>query len=173
MLKTLDDVAVYLESLINYEKRQDYKDARFGLDAIRELLGRVGNPHESLRVIHIAGSKGKGSVALLVEALLQAVGLRVGTFTSPHLSRWTERFRIDGQDVGDEELLKTVRNLQGPIDVLRRQAPIPTFFDATTAIALTLISTLAGRLCNFGSRVGRASRLNQYCLAEGMCDYEY
>jgi len=91
-------------------------------------------------VIHIAGSKGKGSTALFAEAICRAAGERVGTFTSPHLERWTERFRIDGREVDGESLVAAVATLQPHVDALRASAPdaAPTFFDATTAAALLL-----------------------------------
>ena len=91
-------------------------------------------------MIHIAGSKGKGSTALFAESLLRAAGQRVGTFTSPHLERWTERFRIDGEEVPGPDLAAAVRRLRPEVEALREEDPgqAPTFFDATTAAALWL-----------------------------------
>jgi dihydrofolate synthase/folylpolyglutamate synthase len=93
-------------------------------------------------VVHIAGSKGKGSTALMVEAIARAAGERVGTFTSPHLERWTERFRIDGREVAGERLAAAVSRLAPQVDAMRREdrAGAPTFFDATTAAALLLFA---------------------------------
>jgi dihydrofolate synthase/folylpolyglutamate synthase len=90
---TLDEAARWLEGLIDVERMRDRSRARLSLAAIEALLARVGYPERALRPIHVAGSKGKGSTALLCEALLRGAGLRVGSFTSPHLRRWTERFR--------------------------------------------------------------------------------
>jgi dihydrofolate synthase/folylpolyglutamate synthase len=103
-IRTLAQAAAWLEGLINVEKRPDWSYARFSLAPIHALLDRLGRPDRSLRILHIAGSKGKGSTALLAEAVLSAAGRRVGTFTSPHLERWTERFRVGGREV-DEALL--------------------------------------------------------------------
>lgn len=108
------------------------------LAPIRALLARVGNPERELRCVHVAGSKGKGSVSLLCEALLGECGLRVGTFTSPHLARWTERFRIGGREVEGEALARAVEALRPHIDALQASGPAPSFFDATTAAALLL-----------------------------------
>jgi dihydrofolate synthase/folylpolyglutamate synthase len=93
-------------------------------------------------VVHIAGSKGKGSTALMVEAIARAAGERVGTFTSPHLERWTERFRIDGREVAGDRLAAAVGRLAPQVDAMRREdrATAPTFFDATTAAALLLFA---------------------------------
>jgi dihydrofolate synthase/folylpolyglutamate synthase len=130
----------YLEGLINLERGPSYAGARLSLAPIRALLGRIGNPERGLCVLHIAGSKGKGSTALLAEALLRAAGLRVGTFTSPHLERWTERFRSDGREVTGERLADAVERLRPAVDALRAGDDPPSFFDATTAAALLLFA---------------------------------
>ena len=92
----------------------------------------------------MAGSKGKGSTALFAEAVLRAAGARVGTFTSPHLERWTERFRIDGEEVAPERLAGAVDELRPHVDELCAAGgdTVPSFFDATTAAALLLFRDL-------------------------------
>lgn len=141
-MATLDEAAAYLAGLINLERSPDYRRARLSLEPIRCLLDRSGIPHAGLSVLHIAGSKGKGSTALLAEGLLRAHGLRVGTFTSPHLESWTERFRIDGEEVAGEKLAEVVERLRPEVDALREERPedSPSFFDATTAAALALFA---------------------------------
>lgn len=141
-IRTLADAAAWLEGLINVERRPDVAYARLGLEPVQRLLARVGDPHARLSVVHVAGSKGKGSTALLVEALLRALGERVGTFTSPHLERWTERFRIDGREVDDLRLADAVARLRPHVEALCAEDPAraPTFFDATTAAALLLFA---------------------------------
>jgi len=136
----LEAAEAYLEGLINLERAPSYAAARLSLGPIRALLDRIGNPERALRVLHIAGSKGKGSTALLSEALLRAAGLRVGAFTSPHLERWTERFRIDGREVPGDRLADAVERLRPAVDALRDGAEPPSFFDATTAAALLLFA---------------------------------
>ncbi|RIK99533.1 MAG: bifunctional folylpolyglutamate synthase/dihydrofolate synthase [Proteobacteria bacterium] len=141
----IDDLASaarYLEGLINLERRPDVPYARYDLGPIRALLARLGDPHERLSVVHVAGSKGKGSTALLSEAILRAAGERVGTFTSPHLEHWTERFRIDGAEVDGARLAAAVERLRPHVDALRDEGPAraPSFFDATTAAALLLFA---------------------------------
>ena len=66
---------------------------------MRAALHAVGDPHERLRFVHIAGTNGKGSTAAFVDAMLRAAGHRAGLFTSPHLSRFTERIRVDGREL--------------------------------------------------------------------------
>ena len=87
------DAAAYLEGLIDVEKRRSLRGARLDLGPVRALLARVGEPQRGLSTVHIAGSKGKGSTALLVESVLRAAGERVGTFTSPHLEEvWKKTY---------------------------------------------------------------------------------
>jgi dihydrofolate synthase/folylpolyglutamate synthase len=74
---------------------------RFGLESTRQVLQRLGHPQKKLRVIHVAGSKGKGSTCAFIDEMLRAAGRRVGFFSSPHLERFGERFRIDGEPVAD------------------------------------------------------------------------
>ena len=136
----LERAEAYLQGLINLERAPSYAGARLSLAPIRALLARLGNPELGLRVLHVAGSKGKGSTALLSERLLSAAGLRVGTFTSPHLERWTERFRIDGREVDGERLADAVDRLEPAVDELREGSDPPSFFDATTAAALLLFA---------------------------------
>ena len=138
MIRSVEDAAAWLEGLINVEQRPDWPYARLGLEPIRVLLERLGNPHHGLSVIHVAGSKGKGSTALLAEAVLTAAGERIGTFTSPHLERWTERFRVGSREVEGPLLAAAVDRVRTEVEALRESGggQVPTFFDATTAAAL-------------------------------------
>jgi dihydrofolate synthase/folylpolyglutamate synthase len=141
-IRSLGDAEAWLEGLVHVERRPEFPYARLGLDPIRALLARLGDPHAELSVVHVAGSKGKGSTALLVEALLSALGERPGTFTSPHLERWTERFRIGGREVPDAALVEAVARIRPHVEALSADSPAlaPTFFDATTAVALLLFA---------------------------------
>jgi len=143
-VRTLAEAEGYLEGLIDVEALRDQRSARLDLAAIRELLRRCGHPERALRILHVAGSKGKGSTALFAEGLLAALGARVGTFTSPHLESWVERFRIDGQPVDGLVLAEAVEALRPHVDALRAGAgAAPSFFDATTAAALLLFDRFA------------------------------
>jgi len=130
----------WLESLIRPTLRPYSERAPLALESVGRLLNRLGNPHARLRVIHIAGSKGKGATALMIEALLEAAGLRTGTFTSPHLERWTERFRVDGREIAQADLDQASQHLRPHVDELSREYPQnpPSFFDVLTAMALWL-----------------------------------
>jgi dihydrofolate synthase/folylpolyglutamate synthase len=139
----LDEAEAWLEGLINLERTPSLRRVRLSLAPIEGLLARVGEPQRGLRVVHVAGSKGKGSTALLAEAVLRAAGRRVGTFTSPHLVRWTERFRIDGREVPGEALAAAVTGLRPHVDALRAGPEAPSFFDVTTAAAFRLFRDAA------------------------------
>ncbi|MFA5361656.1 MAG: folylpolyglutamate synthase/dihydrofolate synthase family protein [Candidatus Omnitrophota bacterium] len=85
----------YLDSFINYERKNEYSYKRsFKLERIRDFLCLIGNPQDSLRCIHIAGTKGKGSVSAFTAFVLRAAGYKVGLYTSPHLLDVRERIRI-------------------------------------------------------------------------------
>lgn len=138
--REIDDATAWLRGLIDVERRPDWPYQRFSLDPIRALLARLGNPERALPAVHIAGSKGKGSTALFTEAILLRAGRRVGTFTSPHLERWTERFRVDGLELEEARLAQAISAVRPHVDALRLESPdlAPTFFDATTAIAFLI-----------------------------------
>jgi dihydrofolate synthase / folylpolyglutamate synthase len=138
-LETLAEAEHYLDGLINREKKTQYDYERMGLGPIRALLEAVGHPERRLPCVLIAGSKGKGTTTLATEALLCAAGLRVGAFVKPHLETWRERFRIGGAMVGEETLVRAVRDMQPAIERLRADTErCPSFFDVTVALALCL-----------------------------------
>lgn len=141
-ISNLEDAARYLDGLINRERKTDYVYARLDLRPIAALVSALGDPQDRLSIVHVAGSKGKGSTCLFVEALLGVLGERVGTFTSPHLESWLERFRIDGCEVEPASLAAAVERIRPAVDALRAGPPEtqPSFFDATTAVALLLFA---------------------------------
>lgn len=110
---------------------------KLGLDNVRDLLDRLGNPHRAFAVVHVAGSKGKGSVCAFLDAVLRAAGHRVGLYTSPHLVRFNERIRVDGDPISDEEVVRLTGTLRPEAEALaaRGKAHQPTFFEFTTALA--------------------------------------
>ena len=101
-----------------------------GLDNTLRLMAHVGNPHEHLRAIHVAGTNGKGSTSHLIAAALQASGLKVGLFTSPHLVSLTERIRINGQPIAEADVAAFIEQNKDFLDTLQ-----PSFFETMTALA--------------------------------------
>jgi dihydrofolate synthase/folylpolyglutamate synthase len=108
---------------------------KFGLRNIRALLRSCGDPHRSIRTIHIAGTNGKGSTSSMIASILTAAGYSVGLYTSPHLISFNERIRINGVKISDNDVVKYVRRLRPEIDRLNA-----TFFEATTAVAFKYFS---------------------------------
>ena len=104
---------------------------RLGLDRIEALLAALDRPEAALRIVHVGGTNGKGSVAALSAAILRAAGLRTGLYTSPHLLEVTERVRIDGTPVPRDVLARHAARI-GPA----LEAGAATFFEAMTAVAL-------------------------------------
>ena len=140
MRKVGSPAAAYLESLIRSEPSGPLERERRGLAPVRELLKRLDNPHHGLRCVHIAGSKGKGSTALLMEAGMQALGFRTGTYTSPHLERWTERFRLGGSPISEHLLDHTLERIRPHVEGQTRKCPdlAPSFFDVLSAAAFLI-----------------------------------
>ena len=98
----------FLYSLADFERTGRFAD-RKDVAPMLALLEELGNPHLGRITVHIAGSKGKGSVAAMVEAVLRAAGVTTGLTTSPHLHRITERVQVDGQPISQEEFASAAR----------------------------------------------------------------
>ncbi len=142
---THDSALDFLIRRIDYERSLTvpYGEEAFRLDRMRDLLRRLGDPQRRLSLIHVAGTKGKGSTSAMIAAVLSASGRRTGLFSSPHLERIEERFRIDGQCCGAEAFAALVARLVpivAEMDALAQSQGIcemgPTYFELTTALAL-------------------------------------
>ncbi len=128
---------------MDYKGALDYlyplvrRGTKLGLENEIELLSGIGNPHASLKFIHIAGSKGKGSVATFISAILKEAGYKVGTFTSPHLIDFTERIRIDWKQIPKEDVVRLVSELKPIADRMSAESitKSPSFFEMATAMA--------------------------------------
>ena len=99
-----------------------------GLENIRTLLDKVGNPHLGMKYIHVAGTNGKGSVCAFLAKMIEIAGYKTGLYTSPHLIRFNERISINGRDISDRELVEMYK-------IVRPNIRKHTFFEITTAIA--------------------------------------
>ena len=128
------------------------------LAAVRTLLAALGDPHVGLHVVHVVGSKGKGSTALLIEALLRGLGRRTFTFTSPHLECWTERLRLDGAQVDGPTGLAALTAVR---EAAERSGIRPGFFEALTVAGLWLARRSGVDWCIIEAGVGaRADATN-------------
>lgn len=136
----------YIEAFIDYERSPDFsRQARlYNLDRISLLLKLLGNPHERLQVIHIAGSKGKGSTAALVASVLTHADYKTGLFTSPHLMTPRERCRIDGALISEEEVACYIEKLKPAIEaVSASEFGRVSFFEIYTALAFSYFADKA------------------------------
>jgi dihydrofolate synthase / folylpolyglutamate synthase len=111
----------------------------FGLTQAEKILDAVGNPHQEIQSIHIGGTNGKGSTAAMMASILQKEGYRVGLYTSPHLLRFTERIKVNGKEIAEEEVATLAGWMRERVEAAGIKGPF-TFFDFTTAMALLYFS---------------------------------
>jgi dihydrofolate synthase / folylpolyglutamate synthase len=126
--KTLD----YLYNFVDYSLTRAfrYSPDKFDLGRMRKLMESLGNPHQSYPIIHVAGTKGKGSVSVLCASALCAAGYRVGLYTSPHLQDYAERIQINGQPIPHQDLIDLVEEMKPLIESIEGL----TTFEITTAL---------------------------------------
>ncbi|MGU3473027.1 bifunctional folylpolyglutamate synthase/dihydrofolate synthase [Paenibacillus sp. D51F] len=130
LLKSYEEARGWIEGLIGFGIRP-------GLDRMKLMMERLGHPERRLRFIHVAGTNGKGSVcAYLTEALTRG-GYDTGTFTSPYITKFTNRFRYNGQDIEEETLLRLANELKPLVDEIAvTEHGSPTMFEVSTALAI-------------------------------------
>lgn len=129
---TYEDAVDYIYSFTDYEKKSSYRYApeTFDLARVEKLLVSLNNPHQRFKSIHIAGTKGKGSVAAMSESILRAAGYRTGLYTSPHLHTFRERIQVNGRLIPQE----TVASLTEQLQPLVSQVEGLTTFEIITAL---------------------------------------
>jgi dihydrofolate synthase/folylpolyglutamate synthase len=129
----------YLRSFPDFEQGNVQASSAFGLQRVLALLEEVGSPHLKLRVIHLAGTKGKGSTAAMIEAIMRAAGLSTGLFTQPHLLRLNERFQVDGAQIDNATLdAIMLETIQPAVERLARRGIVGIQqFEAQVALALS------------------------------------
>jgi len=112
---------------------------KLGLKNTETLLDALGNPHRQFPAVQIAGTNGKGSVAVTLDSICRAAGIRTGLFTSPHLVSITERIAVDGRPISEPDFARLTSQVKTTAEVLVKQGELetlPTFFEHVTAIAL-------------------------------------
>ncbi len=131
-----DSVFEYLMRFVNFEKGQA---TEFKLDRMRLLASRLGDPQLGRLTIHVAGSKGKGSVSAMCAAILEESGLRTGLYTSPHLLRWKERIAYASREMEESSLLRAMEEILPLVEGKAAQdfpgGEEPTFFELSTLLA--------------------------------------
>ena len=124
----------YLYSFVDYSLKHssELAKAEFNLDRMFALMDLLGNPQSKYSIIHVAGTKGKGSVSALCASALQAAGYRVGLYTSPHLLDYVERIQVDGEPISHVQMIDLVEEIKPAV----AKVPKLTTFEITTAIGL-------------------------------------
>ncbi len=120
------------EQAIEYIHSKFWKGSIPGLERIKILLEKMGNPQDSLKFVHIAGTNGKGSTAAMTASILRKAGYRTGLYTSPYIYRFHERIQIDGEQISDEDLVAVTEYVK-PLS--ESMAETPTEFELVCAIA--------------------------------------
>lgn len=155
---------------LNYERvsQETYDVEDFRLARMARLLELLGHPEERLPIVHVAGTKGKGSTSAMLAAMLQAAGLRVGLFTSPHLLRFEERLTVNGVEPTHAELVQLVETLRGPVEQLAAEMPPgPTYFEIATALGWLHYTA---QNCDIAVlEVGLGGRLDSTNLCRPLC----
>jgi dihydrofolate synthase/folylpolyglutamate synthase len=136
--KKYQDALDFLYSFIDYSLKRNFRNAaeKFNLERMRNFMRHLGDPHQDYRIIHVAGTKGKGSVSAFCANVLAAQGYKTGLYTSPHMVEFTERIRINGQDIPKDALVEIV-------DILRpvtEKVQEITTFELMTALAFVYFS---------------------------------
>ena len=120
---------------INYIHSTYRFGSKLGLDNIKRLMNKLGNPQNNLKIIHVAGTNGKGSISTMIRSVLTESGYRTGFFISPYLERFTERIQIDDQEISRNDLATTTTDVKKAVEeILQEGYSHPTEFEIVTAI---------------------------------------
>ncbi len=135
----------WLFQRINYERTTDipYRSRNFKLDRMQAFMHQLGDPQDQLKIIHVAGTKGKGSTSAFLSNILWRAGYRVGRFTSPHLERLEERYWLDGDQCSADDIVQLVDELRpvvAQMDEVSSAEDRLTFFEITTAMGFMLFA---------------------------------
>lgn len=138
------DAYDYIATFTNYERMSDMRYTRdvLDLDRVRAVLNALGSPDKKYPIVHVAGTKGKGSVCAFVASILQAMGHRVGLFSKPHLIRLNERVSVNGLDIPDDQFVDMMNVLHPHLERQRLAGNPLTFFDLITVLALVYFAEM-------------------------------
>lgn len=135
--------AVSSAPFVNYDQAVEWINGlipfgiRPGMQRIESMMEKLGHPHRKLKFIHVAGTNGKGSTCAFLTSVLRKCGYDVGTFTSPYITKFTNRFQYNGQDIPEETLLQISNELKPLVDeVAQTELGSPTMFEVATTLAI-------------------------------------
>ncbi len=138
-----------------YLQQGAWRGMKLGLHRTEELLERLGRPQDSLRIVHVAGTNGKGSTCAFMASILQAAGYRTGLFTSPYILRFNERMQVNNTDISDAELYEVALAVRNAAEAMDEH---PTAFERTTVAALLYFARAGCDMVVF--EVGLGGRLD-------------
>ncbi len=133
-----EDALSYLESFIDYERKPPGKSYRrtYNLQRTEKLLNYLGNPHNSIKAIHIAGTNGKGSTGAMVASILKEAGFKTGFYSSPHLVSFRERIRIGDELIPEQKICDLTHDIKSAVERFEKDCPErPSFFEVCTAMS--------------------------------------
>ena len=118
------------EEARNYLNKASKKGIVLGLSIITELLDKLGKPQEGLRIVHIAGTNGKGSILSYLEQIFLVSGYHTGRYVSPEIGSYENRFLIDGKPVSKELICECMEQIREAVDLMEKEGhPLPTVFE--------------------------------------------
>lgn len=175
MIVNFEEAEKYLLSLGN-----EVSAMKLGLATIRELLAALGDPQTNYLKVQIAGTNGKGSVCAFVNSICVAAGIHVGMYTSPHLVSITERIKIDGADISEDDFARLATRVRDTSEALvgsGRLECVPTFFEQVTAIALLACDEAKVELAiletGLGGRLDATTAADSEIAAITRIDYDH
>ncbi|UCF12148.1 MAG: bifunctional folylpolyglutamate synthase/dihydrofolate synthase [Thermoplasmatales archaeon] len=114
--------------------------SKLGLERISYLIKQLGNPQNTIKVIHVTGTNGKGSVCKFIGSILLKAGYNVGVYVSPHLQRFSERIIVNNEEISEGDVVLLVEKIKPVVDDMIKQNNTPTFFEVVTAMAFQFFS---------------------------------
>src|SRR3990170_3113478 len=142
---------------------------KLGLSNIKGLCAILDNPQDKIKTVHIGGTNGKGSTAAVLSSVLQKAGYKTGLYTSPHLTDFTERIRINNIPISGERTLSLIRHIR---ENIRDKDIAPTFFEFTTALALLYFAEEGVDIAIMEVGMGEAG-CYKYNRPTAVCNHEY
>ena len=145
---------MYYREAVDFIEAVSWKGSVPGLSRIAELCRLLGNPEQNVKFVHISGTNGKGSVSAVISSVLTAAGYKTGLYTSPHLIDYTERFKINGEDISEDEFCRCVEKVREKAVTM---SDAPTEFELLTAVAFVYFADngcdVAVLECGMGGRL--------------------
>jgi len=120
-----------IDWLYSFEKQ----GIKLGLERIKYLCDKLGNPQNNYKIVHVGGTNGKGSVCRFISSILTSEGYTVGVYTSPHIERFSERFVIDNDEISEIEIILLIDEVKPIVEEMIQKGDTPTFFEVVTAMA--------------------------------------